>query len=142
MLFWSLLTFRIVIIDLANILVLPTLHSLLASMYLIAPVIHRAFYRMLVLTKISHGMSSWTHLLKQLLWRIFRLVLFDSHLVSLVCDSSFIAWLPVTQSSNDIDAYPQCIDMDFHAPSINTHTGIIDMYHNGKAVPRYSISHQ
>ena len=52
----------------------------------------------------------------------------DHNIVSLVCDSPYISWLPGTLSSNDIDSYPPCIDMDFHATSISTHTGNIDMY--------------
>lgn len=62
----------------------------------------------------------------------FAPVCLDRDLVKLVCDSPYIAWMAVTQSSNDLDAYPPCINMDFHATCISTHTGNIDMYHKQK----------
>ena len=53
----------------------------------------------------------------------------DRNLVNAGCDSPYIAWMPVTQSSINLDAYPPCIDMDVHATSNSTHTGDLDMYH-------------
>lgn len=56
----------------------------------------------------------------------------DRNVVRLVCGSPYIAWLPVIQSSNDLDVYPPCIDVDFHATSISMHTGNIEMYQKEK----------
>jgi ribonuclease HI len=90
----------------------------------------------------AHNDQPWNELVDSLAkataTAAFKPAKFPSALVNLVQPSPFHAWLNITQSASDLDAYPPCIDNEFHATSISTHTGLLSTYH--REIPAVEVS--
>ena len=84
----------------------------------------------------AHNDQPWNELVDSLAkaaaTSAYKPAAFSSSLLSVLVYSPYHAWLAITQSAQDLEAYPPYIDGEFHATSIPTHTSSI---HNYNALP-------